>query len=108
MEEIRKKGVDLRFDTNVTSIEKAPDGSLHATLTDHSTVVADQVLFATGRRPNTSGLGLEDVGVELNAKGAIVVDEYSCSSVPSIHAVGDVTDRMALTPVAIHEAMCLV
>jgi glutathione reductase (NADPH) len=71
-------------------------------------VEADQVLFATGRSPNSAGLGLEEAGVELDAKGAIVVDAYSCSSVPSIHAVGDVTDRIALTPVAIHEAMCLV
>ncbi len=107
-EEIRKKGVELRFDTNVTALEKAPDGSLRATLTDGSTLEADQVLFATGRRPSTANLGLEDVGVKTNEKGAIVVDEFSRSSVPSIHAVGDVTGRIALTPVAIHEAVCLV
>ena len=107
-EEIRKKGVELRFDTNVTALEKAPDGSLRATLTDGSTEEADQVLFATGRRPSTANLGLEDVGVKTNEKGAIVVDEFSRSSVPSIHAVGDVTGRIALTPVAIHEAVCLV
>jgi glutathione reductase (NADPH) len=77
-------------------------------LTDGSELTADQVLFATGRRPNSANLGLEEVGVELDAKGAIVVDEYSRSSVPSIHAVGDVTDRIALTPVALYEAMCLV
>ncbi len=107
-EEIRKKGVDLRFDTNLTALERSSDGSLRATLTDGSQAVADQVLFATGRRPNSANLGLEEVGVELAPNGAIVVDEYSRSSVPSIHAVGDVTDRMALTPVALHEAMCLV
>jgi glutathione reductase (NADPH) len=107
-EEIRKKGVDLRFGTNVTALEKAPGGGLQATLTDGSEFHADQVLLATGRTPNSANLGLEEVGVELNAKGAIVVDKYSCSTVPSIHAVGDVTDRMALTPVALHEAMCLV
>jgi glutathione reductase (NADPH) len=107
-EEVRKKGVDLRFDTNVSALERAPDGGLRATLTDGSVEVADQVLFATGRRPNTAKLGLVEVGVELDTRGAIVVDELSRSSVPSIHAVGDVTDRMALTPVAIHEALCLV
>jgi glutathione reductase (NADPH) len=107
-EEVRKKGVDLRFDTNVTALEKAADGSLRATLTDGSVEVADQVLFATGRKPNSADLGLEEVGVELDVKGAVVVDQYSCSSVPSIYAVGDVTDRLALTPVALHEAMCLV
>ncbi len=107
-EEIRKKGVDLRFDVNVSALERAADGLLRATLTDGAVVEADQVLFATGRSPNSTGLGLEEAGVELDAKGAIVVDAYSRSSVPSIHAVGDVTDRIALTPVAIHEAMCLV
>ena len=107
-EEIRKKGVDLRFQTNVTAIEQRSGGRLRVTLTDGSTIDTDQVLFATGRKPNTANLGLEEIGVALDAKGAIVVDEYSQSSVPSIHAVGDVTDRMALTPVAIHEAMCLV
>ena len=107
-EEVRKKGIDLRFELNVTGIEKRPDGSLAATLTDGSVLEADQVLFATGRRPNSAGLGLEEAGVELDAKGAVVVDEYSRSSVPSIHAVGDITDRIALTPIALHEAMCLV
>jgi glutathione reductase (NADPH) len=107
-EEIRKKGVDLRFDTNVTAIEKTDAGRLRAQLTDGTTEEADQILYATGRRPNSENLGLEEVGVELDAKGAIVVDEYSQSSVPSIYAVGDITDRIALTPVALHEAMCLV
>ena len=107
-DEIRKKGVDLRFETNVTAIEERPGGGLRASLTDGSTLDTDQILYATGRKPNTANLGLEEVGVALDAKGAIVVDEYSRSSVPSIHAVGDVTDRIALTPVALHEAMCLV
>ena len=107
-EEIRKKGVDLRFEMNVTAIEELPAGGLRARLTDGSTIDVDQVLFATGRKPNSANLGLEEVGVELDARGAIVVDEYSRSSLSSIHAVGDVTDRIALTPVALHEAMCLV
>jgi len=107
-EEMRKKGIDLRFDQNVSALEKGPGGGVRARLSDGTTADADQVLLATGRRPNSSGIGLEDVGVELDAEGAVVVDEYSRSSVPSIHAVGDVTDRIALTPVALHEAMCLV
>jgi glutathione reductase (NADPH) len=105
-EEMRKKKIDLRFDANVTAIEKT-DGGLRAALTDGTTIDADQVMYATGRRPNTDGLGLEAVGVKLRANGAIQVDELSRSSVPSIYAVGDVTDRINLTPVALHEAMCL-
>ena len=81
---------------------------MRARLRDGSTTEADQVLYATGRRPNSAGIGLESVGVELDAGGAVVVDAHSRSSVPSIHAVGDVTNRIALTPVAIHEAICLV
>jgi glutathione reductase (NADPH) len=65
-------------------------------------------MYATGRRPNTAGLGLEAVGVELGANGAVVVDAYSQTTVPSIYAVGDVTDRIALTPVAIREGAAFV
>jgi glutathione reductase (NADPH) len=78
---------------------------LHATLTDGKVVEADQVLYATGRLPKTRGLGLEKAGVELSGTGAVVVDEYSQSSVKSIYAIGDCTDRMMLTPVAIAEGM---
>lgn len=106
-EEMRKKKIDLRFDSNVTKIEQVSAG-LRATLTDGEVLEADTVMVATGRRPNTNDLGLEAVGVELRENGAIVVDEFSCSSVPSIYAIGDVTDRLNLTPVALHEAMCLV
>ncbi len=105
-EQIRLRGVDLRFETNVTVIEKTGSG-LRATLTDGSTLDADLVFFATGRHPNTENLGLEDVGVELAEDGAIRVDELSRSSVPSIWAIGDVTNRINLTPVAIHEGVCL-
>ncbi len=104
--EIRKKGIDLRFDTNVNAIEKTSQGYSVA-LTDGSTVEVDQVMYATGRVPLSKDLGLEDAGVEVNSKGAILVDEYSRSNVPSIHAIGDVTDRVNLTPVAIHEGVCL-
>jgi glutathione reductase (NADPH) len=72
-------------------------------LSDHESVMADQVMFATGRRPNVKGLGLEKVGVALNDRGAIAVDDYSKTSVPNIYAIGDVTDRVNLTPVAIRE-----
>ncbi len=105
-EEIRKRGIDLRFDTNVTSIDKQ-GAAFRATLTDGSVVSADQIFFATGRSPLTENLGLENAGVELNKKGAIAVDEYSRSNVPNIYAIGDVTDRINLTPVAIHEGVCL-
>ncbi|MCP4038337.1 MAG: FAD-dependent oxidoreductase, partial [bacterium] len=97
---------DLRFDLNVQEIQKTASG-LCATLTDGSQVEADEILYATGRAPLTADLGLGDAGVELNETGAIVVDEYSRSSVPSIYAIGDVTDRINLTPVAIHEGVCL-
>ncbi|MCZ6782463.1 MAG: glutathione-disulfide reductase [Proteobacteria bacterium] len=105
-DEMRKKGVELRFNVNVESVEKI-DSGVRAILTDGSSLEADQILFATGRAPNTSGLGLQQAGVELGPKGEVVVDEYSRSSVESIYAIGDVTDRIALTPVAIHEAICL-
>jgi glutathione reductase (NADPH) len=105
-EQIRVRGIDLRFETNVTAIEKTSQG-LRATLTDGSTLAADLILFATGRHPNSAKLGLETVGVELAPGGAIVVDAYSRTNVPSIWAIGDVTDRINLTPVAIHEGVCL-
>ena len=106
-EALRKGGIDLRFDANPVRIERAADGSLRATLGDGSHVEADAVLYATGRAPRTRDLGLEQAKVELADTGAVVVDRYSRSSVPSIHAIGDVTDRIDLTPVALHEAMCL-
>ncbi|MFQ5347728.1 MAG: glutathione-disulfide reductase [Rhodothalassiaceae bacterium] len=99
---MQKKGIDVRCDTNVTAIEKTDDG-LAVTLTTGETHTVDQVLFAIGRRPNSEGLGLERAGVELDPSGAICVDDYSRTNVPNIWAVGDVTDRIALTPVAIKE-----
>ncbi len=105
--EMRKKGVDLRTHADVARIERDAD-RLRVTLLDGSTQAADQVLFATGRVPNTAGLGLADVGVQLAANGAVVVDEHYRSNVASIHALGDVIDRVQLTPVALAEAMALV
>src|SRR5690606_8848813 len=101
-EEMRKQGIDLRFGVQLAAVERR-GSTLCATLTDGSVLEVDQVLMATGRVPNTRGLGLEEAGVKLDPAGAVLVDEYSCSSVPSIYAVGDVTGRINLTPVAIHE-----
>jgi glutathione reductase (NADPH) len=104
--QMRSNGLDLRFDANIASIAKS-SGGLCATLEDGSTLEADVILYATGRSPNTREIGLEEAGVALNGKGAVSVDEFSRSSVPSIWAIGDATDRINLTPVAIHEGMCL-
>jgi glutathione reductase (NADPH) len=105
-DEMRKKEIDLRFGVNVEALERSA-GGVRSRLTDGSTLETDAVLFATGRAPLTADLGLEEAGVKLDPNGAVVVDALSCSSVPSIHAIGDVTDRINLTPVAIHEGVCL-
>jgi glutathione reductase (NADPH) len=105
-EEMRKRGVDLRFKTDIVRIEKI-DKTLKATLTDGRVMEAEQILYATGRVSKTPRLGLESVGVKLKSNGAVIVDEYSKSSVDSIYAIGDCTDRMMLTPVAIAEGMAL-
>jgi glutathione reductase (NADPH) len=86
----------------VTAVEKVEHGFC-VDLSDHESFTVDQVMFATGRRPNVKGLGLEKVGVRLGETGAIEVDRFSQTSVPHIYAVGDVTDRVNLTPVAIRE-----
>jgi glutathione reductase (NADPH) len=104
-EEMRKQGVDLRFRSDVKRIEKGPAG-LRIALTDGGTLEADAILYATGRRPNTKGLGLEAAGVATGASGEIQVDEYSRTNLPSVWAIGDVTDRLNLTPVALHEGIC--
>ena len=98
-----RKGVDFEFQATIDRVERRDDGSLHIAMTGCDDLQADQLLFATGRDPNTKGLGLEEVGVELGEKGRVKVDEDNRSSVPSIFAVGDVTDRVQLTPVAIRE-----
>ena len=109
-EEMRSRGIDLRFDCQVESIEKLLGSSadrLRLNLDNGHQVSCGKVLYATGRRPLVADLGLENCGVELGEQGEIAVDEFSRSSVPNIWAIGDVTDRLNLTPVAIHEAMCL-
>jgi glutathione reductase (NADPH) len=106
-EEMRQSGVDLHLGTNVIGMEKR-EGGVWIKATNGTEKVFDQVLFATGRAPNTADMGLEEAGVTLGRRGEIVVDEYSQTSVPSIYAIGDVTDRMNLTPVAIREGMAFV
>ena len=96
------KGIEFRFNSTFDRIEKR-DGSLHLSMTGCDDIEADAMLFATGRVPNVEGLGLEEAGVELGERGQVKVDEQSRTSVPSIFAVGDVTDRIQLTPVAIRE-----
>ncbi len=99
-QEIAKSGVDLRFDVNVQSITS--DGtSLRVRLTDDSDLEADAVLYATGRKANLAGLGLENVNIRLSQQGAIEVDEEFCTSEPTIFALGDVTGGIELTPVAL-------
>ena len=105
--EMRKKGVDLRTGVDVERIERL-GGALHVHLRDGTSHVADSVLYATGRKPNTAGLGLQELGVVLSPEGAVVVDEHYATNVPGIHALGDVIDRVQLTPVALAEAMTLV
>ena len=97
------KGIDFRFNAEFREISRNADGSLTVAMTNHEDLEVDCVMFATGRIPNTAGLGLENIGVELTARGAVKVDRFSKSTVESIYAVGDVTDRVQLTPVAIRE-----
>ena len=95
-------GVDLRLNTDVARLERAP-GGIKVVATDGSDDVVDLVLYATGRKANVEGLGLEALGVQIGKKGEVVVDDWSQTAVPSIFAVGDVTDRVNLTPVAIRQ-----
>ncbi len=97
------KGIDFRFNAEFRKIEKLDSGALRVSMTNHDDLEVDCVMFATGRMPNTEGLGLEEAGVELGERGAIKVDRFSKTSADSIYAVGDVTDRVQLTPVAIRE-----
>lgn len=103
---LRHAGIDLRPMTLPTAIERTAEG-LSVTLSDGSALIVDQVLVATGRAPATHDLGLEGLGVKLDSLGEVVVDRFSTSTVPSIHAVGDVTNRINLTPVAVREGHAL-
>ncbi len=105
-DEMRKKEIDLRFDTDVERLDSSSDGIV-ATLNHGDPVTCDAVLCAIGRIPMSGGIGLEEAGVELTDQGAVIVDDYGKTSVDSIYAVGDVTDRIQLTPVALAEGMAV-
>ncbi|SHL49441.1 NADPH-glutathione reductase [Roseovarius marisflavi] len=106
-EEMIQSGVNLHLGTNIVDMVEE-EGGYRVTSTNGSEEVFEQVMFATGRAPNTEDLGLEAAGVKTGRKGEILVDEYSQTGVPSIYAIGDVTDRVNLTPVAIREGMAFV
>jgi len=106
-EEMSAKGVKIRFGGEPQRIARRSDASLEVAFSDGSREETDLVMFATGRHPNSASLGLEAAGVELAADGTVVVDKYSNTSVQSIHAIGDLTNRLNLTPVATAEAMWL-
>jgi len=106
-ETMEKKGIRILCQTVQKSVAKV-QGRLESTLSNGETIVADQVMLCLGRTPNTEGLGLDAAGVRTGERGEIIVDDHSRTSARNIWAVGDVTDRLQLTPVAIHEAMCFV
>jgi glutathione reductase (NADPH) len=105
--EMREKGSELDTGTNILEMRREGDG-IWVKATNGEERVFDQVFFATGRAPNTANMGLAENGVALGRSGEVVVDEYSQTAVPSIYAIGDVTDRVNLTPVAIREGMAFV
>jgi len=106
-DEMIRGGIDLHLGTNILGVEPE-SGGMRVSATNGTQRVFDKVMFATGRAPNTAGMGLEEAGVRLGRKGEVVVDAYSQTSVPSVYAIGDVTDRVNLTPVAIREGMAFV
>ena len=103
-----EKGIRIVLTDVIEEVTKNPAGGLTARTKGGEALSVDTVLLALGRDPATKGLGLENAGVEMNDRGAIVVDRYSRTNVENIYALGDVTDRVQLTPVAIHEAMCFI
>ena len=102
VKELEKKGVCIHRECKVQSIE-SNNGVYSVRLGSGDEIIADKVMYATGRFPNTKAIGLEEAGIDMDNKGAVVVDEWNRSSVESVFAVGDVTDRINLTPVAINE-----
>jgi glutathione reductase (NADPH) len=105
--EMRNRGIEIHTRTQVARIEKDPREGYTVFTGIGQEISADLVMYATGRGPNTKGLGLDAVGVKSNEKGAVLVDEWQKTSVPNIYAVGDVTDRLNLTPVAITEGRAI-
>ena len=105
-QEMRQRGIEIRARTQITRIDKSEAGfGLQTQLGQE--ISTDLVMYATGRRPNTHGIGLEELGVRMDEAGAVAVDEWSETNVPGIYAVGDATDRLNLTPVAIAESRAL-
>ncbi|WP_144753824.1 MULTISPECIES: glutathione-disulfide reductase [Bartonella] len=102
-----EKGISILYKVTVSKVQAA-ENSYNILLSNGQTINADQVMLATGRMPNTVGLGLERAGIEVNASGGVIVDEKMTTNIPHIGAVGDVTGHIQLTPVAIHDAMCFV
>ncbi len=100
--EMAAKGVQFHFEDNIQAVREV-DGGLRATLESGAEIDADCVMYATGRVPKSEGLGLAEAGVEVRADGSVPVDEYSCTNVESVFAVGDITHRLNLTPVALQE-----
>ncbi|MFG6591496.1 glutathione-disulfide reductase [Sulfitobacter sp. 1A12157] len=110
-EMMQEKGIDLHLGTNILEMSPSHEdgsGPMKVKPTNGTEKMFDQVLFATGRRPNSDDMGLEELGVKLGRSGEIEVDEYSQTAVPSVYAIGDVTNRINLTPVAIREGMAFV
>ncbi len=111
LEEMSKKGIHIHFNTNIQSISSKPENAKHklsAQLDTGEILTADEIMYATGRKPRTTGLGLNNTKVTQNQKGAIEVNDHFQTAEPSIYAVGDVIDRVQLTPVALAEGMALV
>ncbi|MBT9372424.1 glutathione-disulfide reductase [Rhizobium sp. CSW-27] len=102
------KGIRIVLTDVIEEVTTSPAGGLSARTKAGATIAAEQVMLALGRDPNTHGLGLDKAGVAVDERGAVIVDAYSRTNVPHIFALGDVTDRVQLTPVAIHEAMCFI
>ena len=98
-----RKGIDFKFNAIIDRLHRDDDGTLHVTMSGCDDIEADQLLFAVGRKPNTEAMGLDAPGVEVGDRGEIKVDADNRTSAPSIFAIGDVTDRIQLTPVAIRE-----
>ncbi|MGV8936737.1 MAG: glutathione-disulfide reductase [Allorhizobium sp.] len=107
-EAMEAKGIKILVQDVIEEVTRTPAGGLLARTLQGANIAVDQVMLALGRDPNTRGLGLDAAGVAVNERGAIIVDDYSRSNVDSIFALGDVTDKVQLTPVAIHEAMCFI
>ncbi|MBB3104023.1 glutathione-disulfide reductase [Azomonas macrocytogenes] len=105
--EMIKKGIDLQFNTDIARVDKQADGTLKATLKDGRVMEADCILYATGRRPMLDNLGLENVEIERDKRGYLVVDNLFQTTTPSILAIGDVIGRIQLTPVALAEGMAV-